>query len=292
MAAEPITIIITAQVDFDGMTPFPFTRSDFSNPPNSYVYSITTDGVYGLVDSTMFGLLNGERPKLVGISANVDHPFALGRVIPRDSNTVDNFRKEVTLGPEVRYVVMYPGDKLALKTDYGRQPTITLVVNELSEADHLKFALSHQAEPRLRRFRIVRNAPTGFKLGLNKGLWRPAFVQNGDHVLVATEVDRGIIPLSSFCLFPQYEGCLIQARFANIQDKGHIHIVEPLVQSHHTIGGVGNMEWSKVAKVSHDDGIAIRSSDPDSAGDVVIVDIIVERVHPGALLQGLYDRGM
>lgn len=289
MAAEPVTIIITMSTDFDGFTPFEATRDDFTNGPDSRVYRINLSGPYGRIGPTFFDLFKGERPKLVGIASNRSNPTSVARVVA-DPNNADAFRTEVDLQPEMQYVMMYAGDELAIVTNDGRTVQVTLVVNELSEAEHLQYAMRKPPALTWRRYRIVRAGGTGFELGLANGLWRPSFEFNQSHqVLIAHDTASGRIPLSSFCTYPHFAGCLVRARFANIQTKGHMHIVDATTGAHRSVGGVNNMRWTRVAMVSHDDGIAFRSGIP-IVDDRVAVDVMVARVNPESLLQGLYDR--
>jgi len=227
MASEPYTFVISSDIDFDGLTPFEATRNDFTTGADSRLYTMHIDQAYGQIDSTFFGSLKGERPKLVGVSAKFNNPFSVARVIPHDDP--DGFRTELDLTPEMQYVPMYAGDKLAILTRDGGRTSITLVVNEMAEAEHMRYAVAKPPALHWRRYRIIRNDPSGFKAGFNQNIWEPSFVfDRTDHVLTASEVSSGPIPLRTFCTYPEFAGCLVRARFANIQDKGHMHVVEPV----------------------------------------------------------------
>lgn len=292
MATEPITIIITSGLELDGQTPLNISRDDFQNGPNSRLYTISVPGPFGVVSSDFSGLIKGERPKLVGISASSSNPYSVARVVPSIDDP-ESFRREVNLVPEMQYVMMYANDSLAIVTrDGGRAPKITLVVNELSEAEHINYAIAKPPAGNWRRFRIIRDDATGFQLGLNADAWRPNFLFDASsNVMVAREIDKGPIPLSSFCTSPRYAGCLIRVRYANIETTGNVRLVDAVTRSSRAIGQVDNMEWSKVIAVSHDDHIALRSSDAPGGAGQVVVDLMVARVNSEDLLQGRFDSG-
>jgi len=289
MASEPYTFVIESDVDFDGQTLFEATRNDFANAADSRLYTIHVDQAFGQISADFFGSLKGERPKMVGISGKFNNPFSVARVVPHDDP--DGYRTELDLTPEMQYVPMYAGDKLAILTRDGGRTSVTLVVNEMAEAEHMRYAIAKPPALHWRRYRIVRNDPTGFKPGFNQNIWQPNFVfDRTHHVLTATEVASGPIPLGAFCTYPEFAGCLVRARFANIQDKGHMHVVEAVQRAHRSVGGVKNMIWSRVAALSHDDHISLQSGDA-IANDTTICDLMIARVEAQSLLQGLYDRG-
>ncbi len=289
MSSEPHTFHIESELDFDGETPFTQTLSDFTpNRPNGRIHRLSVTSAFGVMDSTCFGLLSDESPKQVGVASKFNNPTSKARVYPGDDP--DSFRRELDLTPDLQYVTMYPGDKLAIVTKDNGRTHVTIVVNELSESDHMALAIHKPPSLHWRRYRIIRQSPTGFKPAVNQDAWRPNFLfDRGSNLLVAHEVGQGPIPLEAFCSYPAFAGCLVRARFANVEE-GRLLIVEPLVRDRRLVEKVESMVWTKVGWVSHDDHIALRSSDP-SSGDTTICDLMIAKINAEDALQGLYNNG-
>jgi len=290
MASEPHTYIIESDQDFNGTTPLTATARDFQTArANGRVHRIHLEQAVGLIQNNIFNMFSEESVKRVGISSRFNNPLSVARVVS-DSDT-DRFRREIDLTPEVQYVTLYPGDQLVVKTMDGGRTSITLVVNEMGEADHIAYANAKPRSLHWRRFRIVRNSPLGFQTGFGQEAWRPEFSFDRDtNLVIANEVAKGPIPVDSFCTFPRFAGCLVMARFANVSDEASLHIMEPVAKSHRRVDKVPNMQWTKTAWVSHDDHIALRSDAPIS-DDITICDLAIARINAELALQGRYDRG-
>ncbi len=289
--SEPHTFLIESDLDFDGSTRFTQRLGDFTTArQNGRLHVLHVETAFGRVGSTMFGLLPEDSPKVVGIASKFNNPFTVVRVIPA-GNDPDSFREELDLTPEIQYLTLYPGDELGIVSRDGGRTSVMLVVNEMGEQNHFDYAIRKPRSLHWRRYRIIRNAPTGFVPAVNADAWRPNFqFDRINHLLIANEVGKGPIPLDAFCTFPEFAGCLVRARFANIDDEGNLLVVEPALRNRRGVGKVPNMRWTKVAWVSHDDHIALRS-DPPISDDTTICDIMIAKIHAEFALQGLYDRG-
>lgn len=291
MASEPHTFIIEADQDFDAVTPFEAKVSDFVTArTNGRVHRIHLAQAVGIIGNSMFQLLSSESVKRVGVASKFNNPLSVLRVVA-DSDP-DRFRREIDLTPEMQYVSLYPGDNLVIKTMDGGRTSITLVVNEMGEADHIGYSIQKRPSLHWRRFRIIRRSPLGFQTGFGQETWRPSFhFDRNTNLVVADEVDKGPIPHDSFCTFPRFAGCLVKARFANVNDEASLHVMEPVTKSHRRIDKVPNMQWTKTAWISHDDHIALRSDAP-LADDITVCDLAIARINAELALQGRFDRGL
>jgi hypothetical protein len=290
MASESIVIELNKESDFDGVTPIALSRDDFTISGKRY-YKANIPGPGGMVPADLFGLFSGVSPKLVGLASSSFNPMSVARII--NSDAIGTFREEIDLTPQVQHVLMFPGDKLAILTKDGGRVQVILVVNELNEAETVRYALGHETYAQWRRFRIIRQ--TGVPFAPNLGtIWRPTFTFDPvSNLLVSTDNGTGTIPVNDLCLYPRHQGCYISIRYAgNGAGGGSFHIVEPTTgQAHVAETNLTTVLWSKVQFVSHDDMIALEAS-PSVVGAKLVVDIELARVQPGDRLSGRYARGL
>ena len=116
--AEPIVIELNKDTDFDGVSPITLTRDDFAVTEKRY-YKANVPGPAGLIASDLFGLFQSSSPKLVGLASSSFNPQSVARVISSDAT--GTMREEIDLTPHVQHVLVFPGDKLAIRTmDGGR----------------------------------------------------------------------------------------------------------------------------------------------------------------------------
>ena len=291
MAAEPYKFTLTKEGDFDGQTPMPYGRSEFQ-VEGQRLYSIDIEGPAGVIDADFFGVFSNLTPKIVGISGGTWNPYSVARVITTASP--EPFRQEVQLTPEMHHVVMWPGDKLAITTYEEGRPTIQLVVNELSESEHINQALASRVDPHWRRYRIVLASGQGLAPNPADPAFEPTFAWNPSQYLMTTVINgaTGPIPASHLCAFPKFQGCYVSVRYAKMNaDSGKVHLIEG--QGRDSIvadDNLKNVEWSEVFFVSHDDLIGLDT--PGPSGQIVIADIELVRVQPGDRLRGRYERGL
>lgn len=287
--AEPIVIELNKDSDFDGVSPIALTRDSFTVSGQRY-YKASVPGPGGLVASDLFGLFQGSSPKLVGLASSSFNPQSVARVIGSDAPGV--MREEIDLTPYVQHVLVFPGDRLAIRTMDGGRVQVILVVNELNEGENIQYALGHETHAQWRRFRVLRETGTPFApAGAD---WRPPFTFNPTSNLLFSD-DNGVgpIPTSDLSLYPRHQGAFLSVRYSgNGAVPGKLHLVDGAtrqvraVQTDLTTG-----LWSRVQFVSHDDLIALEAS-PDVVGAKLAVDIEVVRVQPGDRLRGRYERGL
>lgn len=293
MAAEPYKFTLSKEGDFDGLTPMTFERSSFA-VEGKRIFSRSIDGPAGLVGSDFFGLLSGASPKVVGISGSTWNPTSVARVLT--SSAGEPFRQEVQLTPEMTHVVLFPGDKLAVLTNGEGRPVIHIVVNDLSESEHLAMALTRDLGPHATRFRLIKDDNSGFAPGINGPDQSPPFVWDpATNIMVARIQTSGRIPARHFCMYPKHQGCVASVRVAGGNDPGasEIYLIEgqrsgaALFQ-----GDLPDMQWSKVLYLSHDDKIGFGTQTPGGGVPEVVIDIELVRVAPGDCLRGRYDRNL
>lgn len=143
--AEPIVIELNKDTDFDGVSPIALTRDDFTVSGQRY-YKASVPGPGGLIAGDLFGLFQGASPKLVGLASSSFNPQSVARVISSDAT--GTMREEIDLNPYVQHVLVFPGDKLAIRTMEGARVQVVLVVNELNEGENIQYYAGASSEPR------------------------------------------------------------------------------------------------------------------------------------------------
>ena len=285
--SEPYFFRIDSEVDFDGTTPISKSIADFERV-GTRQYNITLSGG-GVIPADFWGLLSSTAPKLVGVATKTWNPMSMARVQSEASSS--DFRQELDITPRLQHVGLFAGDCLALLTKDGGRTSVYLPVNEMSEEDHVRFALQHEQRHQWRRFRIIRDTGSGFVANFNASAWQPQFVwDETSNLLVAEDNSEGPIPIRWLCLYPRHVGCFYTVRFANVDTKGRVHAREPIVGAHAQLDVVDNMLWSKVQFASHDDQLVLESHGPAS-GSKVIADIELVRARPLDRVRGRYTRG-
>ena len=286
--AEPFFIVLNKEGDFDGVTPMTQTRDAFTVSGQRY-YRLSLSGPAGVIDSTIFGLFSDASPKMVGLAGSSFNPQTVAQILSSDpSNTM---REEIDLTPVVQHVVMFPGDRLALRTMEGGRAQVVLSVNELNEADNVQYALGARPFAQTRRLRFIRETGIPFAPNLNGSPWQPRFVFNPLSSLLITQGNNvGPIPASELCLYPRHQGCYVSVRYSgNGAVAGKLHIVDAETrQSRIVQANLTAVRWSKAQFVSHDDMIAFEAA-PDVAGSKLVADVEVVRVFPGDRLRGRYE---
>lgn len=285
---EPVVIELTSPVNFDGSTAITLTRRDLTVTGQRYYSGALPAGGGGVIQGDLFGLFQRQAVKLVGVSGlyhnglgtlKVVTPYASGRI-----------RQEVDITPTVQYVLVYPDDNLVIRT---AEPTstiaVSLVANELTEANHLAYALSLTHENPRRRFRVYRAAGETFEATTT--VWNPTWTYAPTKgVLYSTSTDRGVIPCSSLSLEGNEENFYVRVRFAGIDAAtGELAIAERSVPDVQVVqSGLNSMEWSKVFVVGYHDHIGFNGEAP-GAGGAIGVEIEVVHVRPGDHLAKRHD---
>lgn len=287
---EPRVFTIVLEGNWDGMTPVVRTRDDLATDAQGRNYRLELTGPAGVLTGDFFQVFSAATPKIVGIASAFYNPQDVAAVFRDDP--ILAVRQQINITPLVHYVVMMPGDKLAIATKDSGRSMITLVVNELTEGDAIQAAFRCPPEEQWRRFRILRSDGQGFSP--TGGAWEPDFQWSvASNLLEVTANTNGPIPVQKLCLYPRFEGCYISIRYAGLaaSDKGSLHIVEPVTStSWRAQQNLRNVRWSRVQFVSHNDMIGLQTPAPP-AGKNVLVDIELTRVRGRDRLSGRYAAG-
>ena len=289
MTAEPFTFRIAKDGDFDGVTPIVLRRDDFTVTGQRY-YQKNIIGPAGVIDSDFFGLFQDASPKLVGLASASPNPLSSARVlIP---GTTMSQRQEISLRPAMQYVTVYPGDKLALRTADGTRAEVVLVVNELTEHDHLQSALRNGPQVWTHRLRIIRETGGAFSPGAY-GDWHPTFAFDvGSDLVIARDNGIGAIPVADLCLRGPSLGAYVTIRYANSAGTGSFQIVDQVTRKPWIAQtNLTDVKWAKSQFVSHDDLIALNAV-VNAAGGKLVADIEVVQVHPRSRQIGRFGNDM
>ena len=290
MAAEPSKFELIKDGDFDGVTEMSFERRDFIVRAGR-IYTKLLSGPAGIIKGDFFGTVADLSPKAVSIGSRTWNPYSVARLLP--GADLDVFREEIDLSPQMATVLMYPGDRLAIFTFEEERAEIQIVVNELTEGEHVRWALAREPASYVRRYRIIRDNGTGFSHTPTATTWQPNYAWDASrNLMVATEVASGVIPARNLCAYPRFQGCYLSVRFSGIGGgNGKLFIVDgQLREADEFQGNIKNGEWSKVAYISHDDHVGIQT--PSPPGGTVVCDLELVRVQPGDRLSRRYAAGL
>jgi hypothetical protein len=155
------------------------------------------------------------------------------------------------------------------------------VVNELTENNHVEYALTIPEVAERRRFRIYRSAGESFVAGL--AIWDPAFVfAPTKGVLYSTSIENGFLPATALSLRGTEVDIYVRVRFANCKvETGEVAMVDRSTSDIVVVQtGLNSCEWSKTFVLGHYDGIAFNAENPD-AGGALGLEIDVVHVLPG-----------
>ncbi|MBZ5709654.1 hypothetical protein [Nannocystis pusilla] len=278
--SEPILIRLNSDTDFDGATQVALRRSDLTNDaPRHYTGRVAGAGV---VMPDFFDLFSPEAVKMVGVASSHNNPHSVLRVIDEGGRT----REQVSLTTGFQYVLLHARDRLALHTRNGGPTVVELSINEASEAEHFRWAVSRSPGLSPTRLRIVRRS--AFVPTFTGAPWMPSFAwDDGAGLLsVADDVGTGPIPLSAICPFPRHFGAFLSVRFAGSANDGRVYVVDALTRSHSApVVVLPDVTWSRVQYVSHDDHIVLEAT---ASASVLLCDIELVRVAPGDRLRGRY----
>ena len=289
MANEAITVELNTETDWDGVTLANFNR-DAAVVTGKRYYKVDIVGPHGILAADMGGLLSPVAVKLVGIASSSWNPESKARVVASDAT--GSFRQEITLKPAIQYVVVHPGDRLAFLTKDGGRVQIVLTINEMNEQDAIAWGLQHEPYVMPTRFRIIRSTGSLFVANL-ASVWQPNFEYDASTgILTATDNNTGVIPATSLCLYPRWQGCYVSIRYAGSSGNGKLHMVDNLTHKSWVADtAMVDVKWSTVQFVSHDDGIALDAT-PAVVGQLLVCDLEVALVHPGNRLCGRYQGGL
>jgi len=280
--AEPYTIQLLNTTDFDGTTPISLTRDNLT-VEEQRMYSGTLNGPSGIIPADIFGLFSPRAPKLVGIAFSSDNPMNAAQI----QDASGRIREQLNLRTQMQYLLLHAGDRIAVLSKDGRC-TLTLVVNELSESDHLQWALTRPPVQEHTRARLFRSAGAPFNFVKTDPTWFPNFTWDGQQLYDVDEVNNGPIPIASM-LYPRRYGAYVSIRYSGSQSDGEFIIYEPQTGSEWQVqNAIPDGRWSRVQYLAHSDMLGLRAS-PPAVGGRVLVDIEIVRVEPGDRLRGRYN---
>lgn len=280
--AEPYTIQLLNPTDFDGTTPISLTRDNLT-VEEQRLYSGTLNGPAGIIPADIFGLFSPRAPKLVGIAFSSDNPMNAAQI----QDASGRIREQLNLRTQMQYLLLHAGDRIAVLSKDGRC-TLTLVVNELSESDHLQWALTRPPVQEHTRARIFRSAGGPFNFTKAAPTWIPNFSWDGQQLYEVDETSNGPIPIASL-LYPRRYGAYVSIRYSGSQSDGEFIIYEPQTGSEWQVqNSIPDGRWSRVQYLAHSDMIGLKAS-PPAVGGRVLVDIEIVRVEPGDRLRGRYN---
>jgi hypothetical protein len=287
--AEPYGITLRNAGNFDGATPIALGRGNLTVDGQRLYTGSVPPGGGGLIDSDFFGLFAPQSPKLVGVAFSSFNPQSVVRVI----DAAGQMRQELNLTGDFQYVLLHGRDRLAVLTrerpPHGTTLDLFLVVNELSEGDHMAWALAHPPAPVHTRLRIIRNQG-GFTENL-AGVWVPDFVWDpvANILSVTDDATNAPIPISALSPFPRQFGTLLTIRYANSSNDGKVIVVENQTRKKwEAQTALPDVKWSRVQYVAHDDLIVLAAS-PSPVGGRMVCDIELVRVEPGDRLRGRFE---
>jgi len=289
MTAEPIHFTLIKEGDFDGTSPMTLTRKDFEARADRWFLK-NFAGTAGIIDGDFFGFFSLLSPKLVAVLGTTYNPRSRLRVVA--SNPVNAIRREINLTPFPQYVLLFPGDRLALLTDDGGRAQVDLSVNELTEPEAIASGLMAEKKTFIHRFRIIRT--TAFQPSPTSPSWQPVFQWDPQsNILVTNDEGVGPIPVTNLCLQPRFDSCYVSIRYSGMSPgTGKLYIVDKEERNAwQAQGNLVNVRWSRVQFISNDDHIALETP-PPLAGKRVLVDIEVSKVGPEGRLAGRYARNL
>ena len=287
--AEPYGIKLFSAGNFNGTTPIALTRADLTVDGQRLYTGAVPAGGGGVIDSDFFGLFAPQSPKLVGVAFSSCNPQSVVRVIDRAGRT----RQEVNLTGDFQYVLLHGRDRLAVLTNeplvVQTSPIeISLTINELTERDHMAWALAHPPAPIHTRLKIIRR--NGGFIANNAGQWLAQFTWDpGSCALrVFDDTTNAPIPISVLSPFPRHFGTLLSIRYSGSVGDGKLIVVEGETRSFwEAQTALPDGRWSRVQYAAHDDLIMLAAS-PIPAGGTIVCDIELVRVEPGDRLRGRY----
>jgi hypothetical protein len=286
--SEPIVIELNNTAgDFDGTTPITLTRADFTEC-GKRLYQADFAGPGGLIAADLFGLFQPESLKLVGIAGISLNPYNTTKVLT--SYSAGRIRSEYQLGPTMQYALMYPNDRLTLKTeDSSSTSQVTLVVNELNEQEAAEFAAAQALvvqEAGRRRFQLQRTTGTAF--ASSGTTWSPVWYYNHFTMKVNNQSnDTGSIPATSLGLRTLHDYVYVRVRFSgSAAGAGAVYLVDGQTGNSRVFqNSLEPLEWSKVIVLGYDDKLGLTAT-AANAGEILVADLDVVDVLPGDHLSG------
>lgn len=273
MSSEPIHVTLIKEGDFDGVTSMEFTRTDFTAKSDRW-FTRSFGGPAGIIRATFFGIFAELSPKILSVAGLTYNPQNRVRI----QSSVGAIRREVHLTPQPQYLLMYPGDNLAILTMDGGRAQVDISINELSESEAVAAGLLKSCVSFVQRLRIIRN--TAFVPNPTGPAWQPTFIwDSSSNILVANDNGTGPIPITNLTLMPRFDSAFVSVRFSGMSvGNGRLYVVDgPLRNAWQAQAGLPNVRWSQAQYISNDDHIALETP-PPIAGLNMLVDIEISKV--------------
>lgn len=281
---EPLIIEISNSIDWDGTTLLTLTRDDLTVTGQRYYAGSVSAG--GVSDGTFFGLFQRQAVKLVGVSGpNHNSDNVLTVVTPYASNRI---REKIDITTQMQFVLVYPDDLITLRTSDERAVVLQFCVNELTESEHIQYALSRVRPTGRRRFRITR---WGTAFVAAASTWDPGFTfAPTKGVLYSNSIGNGMIPADALSLQGPERTVLARVRFSAITaGSGQVVMGEAITADFRAVQvNLSSGEWSRVFALGYKDGLGFNGS-ASGLGAAISVDIDVVDVLPGRHLTARSD---
>ena len=267
--AEPLVFQIGNETQWDGVTEVPLTREDFDK--NQRHYKATTPNG-GAIKGDFFGLMSPTTSKLVSIAANTLDPRVRASVTPEFFP--ERERGRVDLTPVYQSMLMSSTDVLRIISRDGDTGTreITIIVNELSEAQAIRIAAQLMPETRMLRHRITRGDELGFALAKDNPLLTSEFSYSASlDYLTATTTGQGYVSIQELT-HPTSGGAYVWVRFTGLDaGTGEVYLVDPRSDDHKSVqAGLQSPLWSEPIWLARADRLAFRSDAPPAGRQAAI----------------------
>ena len=259
--AEPLVFQLGNETQWDGVTEVTLTRNDFDTNQRHYKATAPNGGA---IKGDFFGLLSPTTSKLVSVAANTLDPRVRASVTPEFFP--DRERGRVDLTPVYQSMLMSSTDVLriiSLDGDVGTRE-ITIIVNELSEAEAVRVASQLRPETRMLRHRITRGDELGFTMAVDSPLLASSFSYNLSlDYLTATTTGQGYVSIKELT-HPTSGGAYVWVRFTGLgAGSGEVYLVDPRSNDHKSVqAGLQSPLWSEPIWLAREDRLAFRSDAP------------------------------
>lgn len=282
--SEPNQYILSKDLPFDGTTPITLPRNDLQSTQGR-VYTGTIPGAGGVFAADFFHF-SPESTKLVGVALDRDNPRSAAEIVAPS----DQYSNRINLRRDFQYLLLHGQDRLRVVTQDTRS-VLRLIVNQVSEAEHVAWAREQRPTYPHIRYRFIRTAP--FLFNPNFAAWSPDWTWDPTPQVramnVTTDLNDGPIRIDSLTPWEDDFGCLVSIRYAGATPATcKFNVVHPENRAFWVAqSGIDNMRWSRVQYLRSDDMIGLEAS--SAAGTKIVCDIDMVRVEPNDRLLRRYS---
>lgn len=289
--SEPRILKLTKSGDFvNGNTEIALTLNDLV-VTGGRVYTGNAGAAGSVVPADFFGLFSKETPKLLGIAFSSENPRSIARVIEASGRV----REQFSMTQAFQYVMLHPQDRVGFESfensaaGQTASVEVTLEVNDVTERDHMEWALRHRPEPVHTRLRLMRRTP--FLPSPPLPPFLPNFTWDAvNSMLVSQDTIDGPIPIGHLSQFPRRFGALVSIRYSNSLGDGMAVTVDETTRAIFNLQtAMEDGRWSRTFYLAHSDMLALSASPNPVGGKPLVADIEIVRVEPGDRLRGRYS---